>query len=77
MSYGRSPHYIYNDGENVYFDDVAVPVEAVAQFVSRMLMRGNNAPGGVEKWLKLGKNIRPDQPDIKVTIELDGPVNES
>jgi len=71
MSYGRSPHYIYNDGKYVHFDGIAVPVEAIAQFVSRMLMRGNNAPGGVEKWLELGNSIRSDQPDIKVTIELD------
>lgn len=65
MSYGRIPHYIYNDGEFVHFDGATVPVSAIAQFVAHMVVRDAAAHGGVNYWINihLGQATEEDLPD--------------
>lgn len=62
MSFGRSPHYIYSDGTNVTFHlaggkTVAVPEEALAQYLAHLAARGD---GPINTRIEIHKQERPD-----------------
>jgi len=61
MSYGRSPYYIYSDGDTLYLSGQRVSEEIVNAFLYKVLL--TNRREELKRRLKEGKSVWKDDDD--------------
>lgn len=69
MSYGRDPHYIYNDGVEMYFDGVYVSEKVLNAWLYKVLL--TNRRDELARRLQEGKAVWSDPETVEWAERLE------